>query len=159
MEVHYITEDNYTEAYQAVRDILYLYDDAVTSYAGFGHNLETGKFDPFKYCSCLLAEPPGHTFGIDLQLLHEGSACALLCHISDYWDDFDGDGIEKNYLMTRIRGLAEEGHLDSAPLGKEAVKLAFVDDDGFRSKLAEIYDAYILGYFRNRLAEGRRRGV
>jgi hypothetical protein len=36
MIVHSITRDNYTEANDAIRDILFLYQDAVTSYRGFG---------------------------------------------------------------------------------------------------------------------------
>ena len=49
MEIHYINNENYEEAYDAIRDILYLYDDMVTSYSRFGHNLNLGKFDPLIY--------------------------------------------------------------------------------------------------------------
>ncbi len=154
MTIHSITSDNYLEAYQATRDILYLYDDAVTSYAGFGHNLETGSFDPFRYVSCQLAEPPGYTFKIDLQLLHEGAACALLCHLSDYWDDFEGQEISTNNLTSRIRKLAQEGHLNTTPLAKRAIEEAFIDPRQFRSSLREVYIKYILAYYQRRLSEG-----
>ena len=68
MDIYYITTENYTEACDATRDNLYLYHDAVTSYAGFGHNLDLGTFDPFRYLYSPLGEPPGYILGLDLNL-------------------------------------------------------------------------------------------
>jgi hypothetical protein len=40
-----ITMDNYRDALDALRDILLMYWDLITSYNGFGHNIEIGKFN------------------------------------------------------------------------------------------------------------------
>lgn len=61
-ENFYITEDNFEQAHQAVRDILYLYHQAVTSCGGFGPDLNTGSFDPFFFLQAELKEPPGISF-------------------------------------------------------------------------------------------------
>ena len=131
MDIHYITADNYLEANQAIRDILYPYDDAVTSYSGFGHNLEVGTFDPFKYLGALLDEPPGYTFGIDMELLHEGAAVALLCHLSDFWGEFDGENIGQDKLTGRIKNSLAEGLFEMVPQAKLAASAAFQDESRF----------------------------
>ena len=85
--VNEINEENYHTAIAAIRDILYMYYDLATGYEGFGHNIETGSFDPIFFADCYLFEPEGYTFGIDVNILHEGSAVAILCKFSDYWDE------------------------------------------------------------------------
>jgi hypothetical protein len=84
-----INSDNYPQAVAALRDVLYMYYDLITSYGGFGHSIDTGTFDPFFYMDCYVNEPKGYTFGIDIDLIHKGAAVALLCRLSDYWDDYD----------------------------------------------------------------------
>lgn len=151
MEIHYIDEDNYKEAAQALRDILYLYHDAITSYRGFGHNLDVGIFDPFRFVTALLAEPAGVSLGIDIELIHEGSAVVLLCHLSDYWDETASDGIENGYYAGRIKKGLSAGIFDFVPLAKEAAEAAFENETKFRDHLQNIYIEYIEGYYRTTL--------
>ncbi len=154
MDIHYITEENYLEAFQATRDILFLYHDAITSYAGFGHNLDVGIFDPFKYLCCLVDEPSGISLGVELDLLHEGSTVVLLCHLSDFWDEFEGVDIGKDPLTKKIKEYYQSDGFDWDLLAKETVGLALSDEDAFRDKLSIVYNKYILGYFKKILSEG-----
>lgn len=153
MKIHYIDEDNFTEAIQAIRDILFLYHDAITGYRGFGHNLHTGTFDPFRYVTALLAEPPGVSLAIDIELIHEGSAVALLCHLSDYWDETSGESIESGHFAGRIKKELSDGVFDFVPLAKEAVEAAFENETKFQNCLQKVYIEYIEGYYRTILQE------
>lgn len=154
MEVHYITDENYAEAYDAIRDILYLYDDMVTSYARFGHNLEVGKFDAFRSLSAVLDEPLGYTFGIDLDLIHKGSAIALLCHLSDYWDEFEGKEIGKSGITKRIKNYLDSGLFDCVELAKKAAIAAYRNETEMRNSLEQVYHNYVIGYYQTRLNDG-----
>ncbi|AKH15713.1 hypothetical protein [Deinococcus soli (ex Cha et al. 2016)] len=44
-----LTCHDHQEASQALRDILFLYVEMAESYAGFGHAVDTGTFDPYQY--------------------------------------------------------------------------------------------------------------
>jgi len=148
-----IDDTNVAEAYAAVRDILYLYQDAVESYGGIGHNLDTGSFDPFRFARAVLAPRPGYTFGLDVVLLHQGAAVALLCDLSDHIDDTDTTpgGFGRTRL---IRFGVERGLLDATPLAAEAAKLAFAGRvDEFRQALGKVYQEYVLGHFRRLIGE------
>ena len=140
-----INEENYAEAISAIRDILYLYYDLVESYNGFGHNIDTGTFDLIFFADCYLFEPEGTTFGIDVNILHEGSAVAILCKLSDYWDEH---GLLPNdEFVTQVKDILSEGRLDHLPLAEEAIKEAFQDEERFRDLLGEVYKNYVLRRF------------
>jgi hypothetical protein len=148
-----IDDTNVEEAYAAVRDILYLYQDAVESYGGIGHNLDTGTFDAFRFARAVLAPRPGYTFGLDAVLLHQGAAVALLCDLSDHIDDTDTTpgGFGRTEL---IRFGVERGLLDATPLAAEAAKLAFAGRvDAFRETLGKVYQEYVLGHFQRLIGE------
>lgn len=144
--VNEINLENYVVAISAIRDILYLYYDLVESYNGFGHSIDIGKFDPIIFADCYLFEPEGKTFGIDVNILHEGSAVAILCKLSDYWDE---NGLLPNdEFVMQVKRILSEGRLDHLPLAEQAIKEAFQDEDRFRNLLDEVYKNYVLERFR-----------
>ncbi len=148
--VNEINQENYPVAINAIRDILYMYYDLVESYKGFGHNIETGSFDPIFFADCYLFEPQGITFGIDVNVLHEGSAVAILCKFSDYWDEHGA--VPEGEFALEVKRILSEGRLDHLPLAEQAIKLAFEDEDRFRDLLDEAYEKYVVQFFK-RLAD------
>lgn len=141
-----INEENYPIAVNAIRDILYMYYDLIESYKGFGHNIDTGKFDSIFYADCYLYEPEGITFGIDVNILHEGSAVAILCKLSDYWDEFEA--VPKDEFTLNIKQIISEGRLTHLPLAERAIKMAFEDEEKFRDLLDKVYEKYVFNFFQ-----------
>ena len=140
--VNEINEENYLAAIDAVRDILYMYYDLASD--GFIHSIETGKFDPIFFVDCF--EYKDKSFVIDVNLLHEGSAVAILCRLSDYWDEI-GEVPEDNFAF-EVKRMLTKGRLDHLPLAEKAIKLAFEDEEKFRDLLKDVYKEYVLGFFR-----------
>ena len=89
-----------------------------------------------------------------MELLHEGSAVALLRHLSNFWDECDGENIGQDKLTGRIMDSLAEGLFDIVPLAKVAANVAFQDESRFRDCLQEVYQKYALGYYRKRLNGG-----
>jgi hypothetical protein len=144
--VNEINQENYSVATNAIRDILYMYYDLVTDYKGFGHNINTGNFDPIFFADCYLFEPEGVNLGIDVNILHEGSVVAILCWLSDYWDE---NGVPpEGGFASEVKRILSEGRLDHLPLGEEAIKLAFEDEDRFRNLLDEAYQKHVVQFFK-----------
>lgn len=144
--VNEINQENYPIAINAIRDILYMYYDLVEGYKGFGHNIETGNFDPIFFADCYLFEPQGITFGIDVNVLHEGSAVAILCKFSDYWDEHGAK--PEGEFASEVKRILSEGRLDHLPLAEQAIKFAFEDEDKFRDLLDEAYEKYVVQFFK-----------
>jgi hypothetical protein len=148
MKIHYITKENHQEAKQATRAILCIYNKAITSYGNFGNNFYTDEFDPFKYIQCRIDITTGPAFSVDLNLLHEGSAVALLCRLSPFSSQLTGKNFIPNAMVEKIIGYLQDGVFDLLPLAKDAALSAFEDEDIFTAKLLIIYEEYILGYYR-----------
>lgn len=143
-----ITEDNYQEAYDAIRDILYMYVDMIESYEGFGHNIETGKFSPLEFVDAQVLEPEGYTFGIDILLLQSGSAIALLCELSNLWDEYATEVKSWQLTLPIIEDANEAKRFAHLPEIQEAFNLAFsTDEEAFRKQLKIVYQRYVCGYF------------
>jgi hypothetical protein len=141
-----INEENYPNAISAIRDILYMYYDLKGS-EGFFHNTDTGSFDPLSYADCYLSEPPGKSFGIDVGLLHEGAMVAILCRLSDYWDEI-GELPENENFVDDARHMLSEGRFDHLPLAERTIATAFRSEDEFRDLLDQIYQGYVVERFR-----------
>lgn len=146
-----INSDNHPAAVEAVRDIIYLYYDLIVSYGGFGHNLERGEFDPFFFVDCWVKEPKGYTFGLDVKLLQQGSAVALLCELSDFWDDHEESPVGSS-LGVQLQQLLSTGRLGHLPLTEEAITCGLHTEDSFRGKLPQIYQSYVSGFFKELVA-------
>lgn len=56
-------------------------------------------------------------------MLHEGSAVAILCKFSDYWDEFH-EPPEGEFALD-VKRILFEGWSDHFPLTEQAIKLAF----------------------------------
>ncbi len=146
--MHLITEDNYNEATDAVRDILLMYVEMAHGYEGFGHAVDYAvRFDRLKFVD---AEVEGRLGGVMLDLLHEGSAMAVLCFFYDLW-------CEENHLagphtQPYVDAL-DQGRLRAFPdiekVIRESVGRDFmsIEDEWFEAAVVPIYRKYVLGYF------------
>lgn len=148
MKIHYITKENHRDARRATRTILHIYNETITSYGNFAGNFYADQFDAFKYLQCRIDATVGHPFGLDLNLLHEGSAVALLSRLEPFSIRFRENPAVRDAIVRKIIGHLEDGAFDLLPLAKDAALSAFEDEDIFRAKLRLIYEEYILGYYR-----------
>jgi hypothetical protein len=74
--------EDFGEAENAIRDILFLYRD-LTDYHGIVGDHDTGTFKAWKFLDCSLDD--GYGGAETEKLLHEGAAVALLSEIIDWW--------------------------------------------------------------------------
>jgi hypothetical protein len=125
----------------------------VSSYGGFGHNLETGRFSPLEFIDSKMLPPPGYTLEIDEALLHEGSAIAILCTISDCWDE--QESVNFNWLSIKnAKEAFDAGRFNHLPEIKKALSFGFGGDETvFREHLETVYKNHVLTYFK-KLSKG-----
>jgi hypothetical protein len=151
-----ITSDNFTDAYDVTRDILYMYVEMITNYGGFGHNIESGKFDPLEYVDCEMVESPGSTFGIDLELVHTGAGIAILCELSNAWDEYESGDVPIWPITQQAKAAVGKGRFAHLPSIHRAIQLAFGTDEAkFRQQLRVVYDSHVVGYFEKLLASAQ----
>ena len=146
-----INEHNYQVANEAIKNILYMYVDLIESYSGFGHGIETGDFDPYSYLSLIdttINEPEGYTFGINANLLKTGSAIALLCMLSDSWDEFETCNSDWDILNDTKKAFIEN-RFKHMPDIHQAFELGFGEsEDEFRKQLRIVYENHVVEYFK-----------
>ncbi|AFY73632.1 hypothetical protein Syn7502_01572 [Synechococcus sp. PCC 7502] len=143
-----ITTDNVHEAENAIRDILYMYYDLVKSYKGFGHNIESGKFNPLNYIDAVLEEPIGYTFAVDIELLQNGSAVALLCDLVNMWDEFETSDVQVSPIIDQIKAALVSGRFRHLPEFQKAIELGLGNsEEAFRKEIISIYQKHVCGYF------------
>lgn len=140
-----INEENYPTAIAAIRDILYMYYElAQEKY--FFHSVDTGTFDPLFFADCWFCEPPGGGCSIDVDLLHKGSAVAILCQLSDIWDE--SCEIPETEFAFQVKHALEEDRFDHLPLAEHTIRLAFQNEEQFRESLTEVYKTHVLEFFK-----------
>lgn len=148
MAAHTITSENYSEALDAIRDILLLYVDMAESYSGFGHATNINvRFDPLKYVDAELITPAGYAPLVDMNLLRTGSAVAILCSLYDEWCEFEavvGGGFKEAIQLGRLRFIP-----DIERAAKEALQRADMrlEDPWFDEAVEPIYQRHVVGYF------------
>jgi hypothetical protein len=94
-----------------------------------------------------LSEPPGVSFGIDVEILHEGAMVAILCRLFDYRDEL-GELPEADELVDEVRHMLPKGKFDHLPLAERAITEAFRDEDEFRKLLNQVYKDYVVERFK-----------
>ena len=125
----------------------------VSSYGGFGHNLDTGRFSPIEFIDSKMLPPPGYSPGVDEVLLHEGSAIAILCTISDCWDEQESVSFHWPIIKTAKEAF-DAGRFNHLPEIKKAFFLGFGSDEtAFREQLEKVYRNHVLAYFE-KLSKG-----
>jgi hypothetical protein len=133
-------------AFDAIRDILYMYFDMSTSYDGFGHGIDLGRFNPLDFIDTKVEQEPGCHMLVDEGLLQGGSGIALLCILSDSWDELDSADPDSPALRP-IWNALQDGRLHHLPDIEDAVRLAFENEQQFRSRLPQVFGARVKQFF------------
>ncbi|PKP87302.1 MAG: hypothetical protein CVT78_09275 [Alphaproteobacteria bacterium HGW-Alphaproteobacteria-17] len=148
--MHVIDSENYLEAAEAVRDILMLYVDLADSTAGFGHGADWSiRFDPIKFVDSGVKTDGYHY--VDIDLLQEGSAIAIICVFYDLW--CEDQPLQGHPVSERYEVALSEGRLARFPDIEVILREALVrnqmpsDDPWFERALIPIYRKYVLGFF------------
>lgn len=159
MTAHTITSENYSEALDAIRDILLLYVDMAESYSGFGHATDINvRFDPLKFVDAELITPAGYAPLVDMTLLRTGSAVAILCSLYDEWCEFEA------VVGRRFKEAIQTGRLGLVPDIDRAAREALqrgdmrLEDPWFDQAVEPIYQRHVVGYFEALSKMHRRRG-
>lgn len=148
--MHIINRENYVEANDAVRDILMMYVDMASSYAGFGHASDTYiRFDPLRFVDAIVADDGYHY--VDLDLLRSGSAIAVLCAFYDLWCE---EQPVADHLRTSVYQAAiEAGRFARFPDVEAVIREAIarnvmaLDDPWFDEAVTPIYRKYVIALF------------
>ncbi|WP_189088808.1 hypothetical protein [Deinococcus ruber] len=128
-----------------MRDILFAYVEMVDKWKGFGHDVLTGSFDPYKYID-VESEIEDENM---LTLLRAGSAIVLLCGIYNLWNE--SEDINHPFAF-RLRDAVMAKRLWRFPdiedviLGVFERKLRW-DDLWLYENLPAIYERYVADYF------------
>jgi hypothetical protein len=159
MTAHTITNENYTEALDAIRDILLLYVDMAESYSGFGHATNINvRFDPLKFVDAELINPPGYAPLVDMTFLRTGSAVAILCSLYDEWCEFEA------VVGRRFKDAIQAGRLGLVPdidrVAREALQRGDMrlEDRWFDEAVEPIYQRHVIGHFEALSKMHRREG-
>ncbi|RCU48726.1 hypothetical protein DU002_13090 [Corallincola holothuriorum] len=126
----HLNEENHKEAENALKDVLYMFVDAIVQSGDFSE-LELGKFDPFSFLE--VEGSSGKTIfltGGECDLLMKGAAVALLSLIADVYFDDECHAVSE-------KDKAENGIMPSFITSKGQLKLP--EHYGY---LIEIYDVY-----------------
>jgi hypothetical protein len=125
-----------------------MYYDLVRSYKGFGHNIDCGKFNPLNYIDAVLEEPEGYSFAIDLELLQNGSAVALVCDLVNMWDEFETSNVQVWPIIGQIKTALISGRLKHMPELQKAIELGLANsEEAFRKEIIFVYQKQVFGYF------------
>jgi hypothetical protein len=130
--------EDWQEAEQAIRDILFLYRE-LTDYLGIVGDHDTGTFRPWKFLDCSVDD--GYGDDETERLLHEGAAVALLSEMVDWWTQGSGSNIET------YRAAIEQGRFDHLPTARAAVVAGLDGEEAMLPYLEAVYDEYVLAYF------------
>jgi hypothetical protein len=149
-----IDEHNYQLADDAIRDILFMYRDLVLSYRGFGHNVDRIRYNAFEYSHVEVRERQGETYDIDTELLMSGSAIAIICMISDIWDESDPSDLMPCAYFKRVEDQLNNGGFADFPDLQKVLRFGLKDEAAFRALLPQVYEDYVLGYFRELVRSG-----
>jgi len=149
-----IDERNYLEAEAAIRDILFMYRDLILSYRGFGHNVDRIQYNAFEFSHVEVREHKGESLGIDTRLLMSGSAIAIICMISDIWDESDPSDLMPCDYFERVEDLLNNGGFADFPDLRNVMEVGLKDEAAFRALLPQVYEDYALGYFRELARRG-----
>lgn len=168
---HQITLENYEDAEAALRDILFMYWEAIGDGSLTGC-ASVGSFDPFQYLDATVS-PEIYPFDEMLRLLHEGSAVAILRRISDRREE-DTEALTLDRFCGfnghQVYAALIEGRFDHLPLAKAAVLTGFSptyskpsveprdfslfiydQETNFWPRLREVYDSYVVCHYQRLL--------
>lgn len=163
MMIFEVEWDNYDNCRTAIKDILWMYQDLVLNYSGFGHNIDFESIDYMKYFFSYTENE--QQLGHISNLLSQGSLVALCCEAVNLLDEESRssafqNNVEKLLNYKIIEGMPFERNL------LESLAKALKEDENifwqqmsfgsaFDKVLSEVYDRYVIGYYKLMGSEGK----
>ena len=146
------TESNYELAEKVIKDILYMYVDILDS-KEITHDIYYGSFDALEHVDSKTINLEG--YDIDISLINEGSAIKILCIMFEHYDQFETlEEVYNSEYFLEIKELIQSGKLDHIPKLKKVIELAYtVDEFGLSNLLIDVYQEYVVGYFKRILEQ------
>lgn len=158
-----LTRDNYREFQIAFGKVFWMYHDMVTTYSGFGHNID---FEHIEYERFFFASADEDMDGIypdQMEIVRQGAFVALCCEVVNLLDEERRN--KKVYQF--ITKTLENPKIESMPLEKEtliAMRKSLDEEptvewgilpgsSSFNKLLPEIYKRYVLGYYKGLIDE------
>lgn len=144
-----LTYRDHQEVSQAMRDILFLYVEMAESYAGLGHAVDTGTFDPYQYLDAEVDPSFESSFPVDIDVLRQGAVIAILCRLYDIWCEVE----DLNDASTSaLRVALAQGRFWRFPEVNQLLTEAFkrnppFEDPWLHEVLKPIYRTYVANYF------------
>ncbi|WP_407540887.1 hypothetical protein Q0M94_05735 [Deinococcus radiomollis] len=151
--MYLVTDDNLYEAQDALRDIIYMYFNMIEHQNGFFHATDTGSFDPFIYLDAENHPTSGQLMPADINLLHAGSALAILCGLYDIWNEHENLQIP---YADRVQKAVLDGRFSHLPDIEALLRELFernIDWQDFwlHEALPPVYSKYVVGFFKQLL--------
>ncbi len=156
--------DNYSEFQVAFGKVFWMYDDMITSYGGFGHNIdfEHIEYERFLFAS---ADVEMASYQRQVEIVKQGSLVALGCEVVNLLDEEGRSDRIYHFITTSLTYPA----IEHMPFEKEVLLLMkqALDEEldvaweilpygsQLADKLREVYERYVLNYYKNMLQEGK----
>ncbi|KAB8133639.1 hypothetical protein F9U64_12110 [Gracilibacillus oryzae] len=156
--------DNFSEFQIAFGKVFWMYDDMITSYGGFGHNID---FEHIEYERFLFADTDAEMdiYQKQLEVVKQGSLVALGCEVVNLLDEEHRDDRVYNFITVAL----SHPTIEDLPFEKEvllAMKKALDEaldvawetlpyGSRLDDMLKEVYKRFVLQYFRDMLGEGK----
>ncbi|MEN2766915.1 hypothetical protein [Ornithinibacillus xuwenensis] len=157
--------DNYKEFQIEFGKVQWMYYDMITSYGGFGHNID---YEHFEYERFLFAttDKEMEWYQRHLEIVKQGSLVALGCEVVNLLDDECRNSKVYKFITTALLNPT----IEDLPFEKEvllSMKNALDEEINFAwtalpngsiltDKLEEVYKRYVLQYFQVMFEEGKK---
>lgn len=157
---------NYREFQIEFGKVQWMYYDMITSYGGFGHNVD---FEHFEYERFLFATTDKQLdfYQRQMEIVKQGALVALGCEVVDLLDDERRDSKVYKFITTTLSNSA----IEDLPFEKEvllSMKKALEEEISFAwtalpngsillDKLEEVYKRYVFQYFKDMFEEGKKK--
>jgi hypothetical protein len=164
-EYFILQADNYREFQIEFGKVQWMYYDMITSYHGFGHNVD---FEHFEYKRFLFATTDKEMdwYQRHMQIVKQGALVALGCEVVNLLDEEARNSKLYNFITTALSNPT----IEDLPFEKEvllSMKNALEEEINFEwavlpngsilmKKLEEVYKRYVFQYFKDMYEEGKK---
>ncbi len=127
-----------------------MYVDLAES-CGFAHGIDAGSFDPFQFIDAIVEVAPEYASPVDIDLLRQGSAIAILCGLYNMWSEFDNVN-NGGWWSERLHTAIAQARFEYCPDVEQLLVETFKRNPGygdtwFEEKFKPIYKKYVADYF------------
>ncbi|MEH6938328.1 hypothetical protein V7056_10765 [Bacillus sp. JJ664] len=158
--------ENFDELKETLKNIIWMYQDMIRSYGGFGHNIDFENINYEKYILAEIVDERMSSFSEEVESIRQGSMIALCCEVHDMLDELRRDSKVYNF----IKGLTTNTEIIKMQFENELLSsmLLALDEKPhdewetlefgtlFSKNLKKVYKQFVLNYFIRVLEEDER---